>query len=105
MLYRYWLRLIPLLVNSRLAAWLCALELKFSRSLTHHAPDAAKPAMVWAGAVTTAVDVAAWAAGAGARASTPPVPTASSRAPPSAVDLALRGYDRDLMMSTPLIRA
>ena len=46
---------MPLLVNSRLATWLCALEEKFSRSLTHQAPDAPKPATVWAGAVTMAV--------------------------------------------------
>jgi hypothetical protein len=55
MLYRYWLRSMPLLVNSRLATWLFALAEKFSRSLTHQAPDAPNPVMVWAGAVITAV--------------------------------------------------
>ncbi len=59
MLYRYWLRSMPLLVNSRLATWLCTLAEKWVRSLTHQAPEAPKPAMVWAGAVTTAVAVAA----------------------------------------------
>src|SRR5579859_3899415 len=55
MLYRYWLRSMPLVVKSRLATSLFALAEKFSRSLTHQAPDAPKPAMVWAGAVTMAL--------------------------------------------------
>ncbi len=104
MLYRYWLRSMPLVVNRSAATCACTEEEKLVRSLTHQAPEAPKPATVCAGAVMTAA-VEAASAEPGSTAAVPAV-AASSIAPVSNGGSTL--FPRRVRVRTigyPLIRA